>query len=355
MKTVRFLSAVLAIGAMHDLVYADQAASYNDALTFGAGQMATNPASNNANSANVPGYNTNPPQASYYGNAGAMSTDAGTETTSNPAGQFFTSSQQRPLFTIDKTTDPMIQNSASIGSPSSLTNFLNQFGGCSTETQIVPGAKTQTTCQQYRPDQFYTCDQTLSVTTASVTRLEYYPSQCLSWSVFCDSRNYSWFCGAGGVFPTAQARGWNWFFVQGANWGQIPFNTCNAWCDGTQVNSWTFGRGTALNFCSMNNCGAVTLTYTSEGIPTYTCSGGVPSNLSQVTGDCPTGYNKTVQADGKVICRESKVSTYQNDPTCSKINDIPQTSLTPGVSVYWEVWACNSWADTCTTFEARAP
>lgn len=355
MKRLIAFAALFLIVVLPTAARADQAASYNDAVTFGTSQTATNPAANGANSANVPGYNTSPPQATYYGNAGAMNNDVGTTTTSNSAGQYFTSSQQRPLFTINKNTDPLIQNSANVGSTAALTNFLNQFGGCATGTQIVPGAKTQTTCQQYRPDQFYSCDQTLNVTAGSITRLEYYPSKCISAGVWCDSHMYDWFCGPSGIVPQSQALGYSYMFVNSSSYGQPTITSCNAWCDGAQLNSWTFGRGTNVSFCSMNNCGTVTVTYSSEGIPTYTCTGSISSGLSSSTATCPTGYDKTVDPDGKVICRESTVSTYLNDPTCSKINEVPQTSLTPGVQVIWEIWSCESWADTCTTFEARAP
>ncbi|MHB8697657.1 MAG: hypothetical protein ACYC9J_06390 [Sulfuricaulis sp.] len=342
----KLLTGVLLLSVV-SVAVADQAASYQDATTFSQGQLSANPASNSANTVNVPNYTTAPPQASYYGNSGAMAVDGNAVAQTSQAGQFLTASQNRPMFVIDPATDPVLVNSMNTTSPTNLQNFLHQFGGCYTEQQTVPGVITQQICQQYRPNQTYTCNQTLNVATYNVTRFWYYPSQCISNSVWCTT--WSW-CGT----PSqAMSQGWYWAFKNGSPLGQITsVSSCTVGCDYDTINGIGFNRGDSVAFCDLNNCGTIVVGASSEGIPTYTCTGGVGGSTS-VPPSCPAGYDMTVATDGMVTCRQSIASTYQNNPSCSKISEVPQISLTPGLSVVWEIWACDSWTDACTTFEAR--
>lgn len=331
-------------------VTADMATTFQDASTFATNQKAANPAANTANTANVPNYTATPPQASYYSNSGAMATDGNAVAQTNQAGQFMSASQNRPLFVIDPVTDPVLVRSMLVTSPTNLQNFLKQFGGCYTEQQVVPGAVTQQTCQEYRPDQIFTCNKTLNVTSNSITRLEYYPSKCVSFSVFCDSQNAA---GNIATCSSANSLGYTWMFVNGGPYGQVAVTYCDYSCNFAQVNGWTFGRGTNLAWCDLNNCGTMSVSYSSEGIPTYTCNGAVGSTMS-IPASCPAGYDMTTMPDGKVVCRESSVSLYASNPACSKISEIPQLS-TGGVTAIWEIWACDSWQNDCATFESRAP
>ncbi len=323
---------------------ADQAASYQDATTFAKGQQSANPAANSANTTNVPNYTDTPPQASYYGNSGAMATDGNAVAQTSQAGQFMSASQNRPMFVIDRNTDPVLVRSMLVTSPTNLQNFLKQFGGCYTEQQVVPGAVTQQICQEYRPNQTYSCDQTLNVVTDNVIRIEFYPSRCDSVGVFCAPWNDYCTVPAGAI-----AKGWYYFFVNSSPAGTMTsISSCTSGCDYFEINGMTFGRGNSLSWCDINNCLSVGVTYSSEGIPTYACTGGgAPS------ADCPAGYNKTTATDGRVICRESKSATYETNPLCTKINDIPQLSQGGSAKFFWEIWACDTWVDACTTFEAR--
>lgn len=342
-KTISITTLLLLIGSN---AYADQASSYQDAATFADTQKSNNPAANSTNTTTVPQYTATPPQTSYYGNAGSMATAGNTEAQTNTAGQFFAQSQNRPMFVIDKNTDPVLVRSMQVTSPTNLSNFLKQFGGCYTEQQIIPGAVTQATCEEYRPDQFYTCNKTLNVQAASITRIEYYPSTCESLGVACAPWND--YCT---VPASAISKGYYYFFINSSPSGTMTqISSCTSGCDYFEINGMTFGRGTSLSWCDLNNCTSVGVTYTSEGIPVYACTGG-----ASVSSDCPSGYNKTTATDGKVICRESNVATYESNPACQKIGDVPQLSTGGSAKFYWEIWACDAWDNTCTTFEARLP
>lgn len=326
---------------------ADQATAYQDATNY-ASTNQINPAANPNNTNNLPQYNPNPPQASYYGNSSAMQQDGAAQMSTSSTGQWYTNSlTTRPMFTIDPTTDPTILKASNTAS--NADSIVGTYTGCSQVPNTTTSTSSNTTCQQYRPDQFYTCDKTLNTTANSITRLEYYPSQCISNGVWCTT--WSW-CST----PSqAMSQGWYWAFKNGSPLGQITtITSCTVNCDYDTINGIGFNRGDTVAFCDLNNCGTIVQGSTSEGIPTYTCTGSVGSS-SSVAASCPAGYDMTVQTDGKVICRQSIVSTYSSNPSCSKIGEVPQISLTPGLQVTWEIWACDTWNDACTVYESRAP
>lgn len=342
-KNVAIVSALWVFVPANSM--ADQAAAYQDAANY-ASTNQKNPAADPSNVNNVPQFTSNPPQTNYYSNPSAMETDGAQEMTTSSTGQFYTSSQTtRPKVVIDSNTDPTMQKAKQVSA--NADTVVGTYTGCSQLTQVVPGTATSQTCQEYRDPQFYTCNKTLNVQAASITRIEYYPSTCEGVGVFCAPWNN--YC----TVPTdAISKGYYYFFINSNPAGTMTqISSCTSSCDYFEINGMSFGRGTYLSWCDLNNCTSVGVTYSSEGIPTYACTGGGGTSAS----NCPSGYNKTTASDGKVTCRESKVTTYESNPICQKIGDVQQLSTGGSAKFYWEIWACDTWGNQCATFEARAP
>lgn len=315
-------------------VQADQAAAYQDAAAFAGTQKSLDPAANSTNTTNVPQYTASPPETSYYGNSGNMAADGNTAAQTSDVGTFMAQSQDRPLFIIDKNTDPVLVRSMQVTTPTNLSNFLAQFGGCYTEQQIVPGAVTPATCEEYRKDEFYTCAKDLVVAVgirATCTHLTWFADTGIKTAYYGD--NFYWstraFCDLTrndgmqdiGYYTHGEVGGNGW---QSAtvpttpqpNWTRLPDGRqCGGYGNGCYpVHMYYRGAGCSVTDCSYE---FIFGSYGSSWSPTYSCPS--PSQWGELYTDTETGVTSVVPGGTNTNCYTS-VCTYDaqsNVTTCA--------------------------------------
>ncbi len=132
--------------------------------------QANQPSTSNLNPASVPGYTTdNPPQTGYYNNPGAVE-DAGIQALGNSqAGQTVTGAlDQRPVFNLDPSSDPMIvnadqlSNSATQAATTPDGQIAAQYPGCTT-TALNTTQDANASCSAWRTLRTETCERTLQI------------------------------------------------------------------------------------------------------------------------------------------------------------------------------------------------
>ena len=127
----------------------------------------------------VPGYNTSPPQASYFGGAGLGSQAGAATSACAAAGNGNTTGEQacnavnfaqtnptrRPTFSIAP-NDPLLTRARTItADPQSIAgNIAGTYSGCSVQTTTTPDRFETALCHQYRATETLTCDKVLIVT-----------------------------------------------------------------------------------------------------------------------------------------------------------------------------------------------
>lgn len=127
----------------------------------------------------VPGYNSSPPQASYFGSAGLGSQAAAATSACAAAGNGNTTGAQacnavnfsqtnptrRPTFSIAP-NDPLLTRARTItADPQSIAgNIAGTYSGCSVQTTTTPDRFETALCHQYRTTETLTCDKVLIVT-----------------------------------------------------------------------------------------------------------------------------------------------------------------------------------------------
>ena len=127
----------------------------------------------------VPGYNTSPPQVSYFGGAG-LGSQAGAATSAcaaagngnttgaqacNAVNFSQTNPTRRPTFSIAP-NDPLLTRARTItADPQSIAgNIAGTYSGCSVQTTTTPDRFETALCHQYRTTETLTCDKVLIVT-----------------------------------------------------------------------------------------------------------------------------------------------------------------------------------------------
>ena len=127
----------------------------------------------------VPGYNTSPPQASYFGGAGLGSQAGAATSACAAAGNGSTTGAQacnavnfsqtnptrRPTFSVAP-NDPLLTRARTItADPQSIAgNIAGTYSGCSVQTTTAPDRFETALCHQYRTTETLTCDKVLIVT-----------------------------------------------------------------------------------------------------------------------------------------------------------------------------------------------
>lgn len=141
----------------------------------GSGQI-----TGNAAQATVPGYTTNPPQASYFGSAGigAPAAAAANACATGPANApgyaaqacnaanfSQTNPSRRPNFTIAP-SDPLLTNGKTItADPQAIAgNIAGTYSNCTVQTSTQPAIFQTLMCHQYRTMDNLSCDKVLIAT-----------------------------------------------------------------------------------------------------------------------------------------------------------------------------------------------
>lgn len=138
-----------------------------DGKSYGAAVNSEMPDASALDPASVPGYDTsNPPEAGYYDNTAGLGEAANQAAALNEAAQSVRQGfATRPMFTIDRSTDPMFKrmdqveaNAASIAGA-----MQGEYSSCQPVTLETPHPTTTEMCYEHRPAEKVACDNTLNV------------------------------------------------------------------------------------------------------------------------------------------------------------------------------------------------
>jgi conjugal transfer mating pair stabilization protein TraN len=115
----------------------------------------------------VPGYaGTDTPQAQYYDNPSGIEGAASEAAQNNEAAQTVREGHlNRPAFTIDPNTDPLIQNNQQIiDDPESIIGSVeDEYSECSEQTNTLPGSTQHEVCHVYTARENNHCERSLEV------------------------------------------------------------------------------------------------------------------------------------------------------------------------------------------------
>lgn len=147
------------------------AASINDAFNagkaFGSEASATMAGPTMA-AEDVPGFATaTPAEVQLYGNAAGLEDAAATAASNNEAAQSVTEGfVERPYFTIDPETDPMIKKEGQIaGNAQSIAGAIQgEYSDCQPAVVETPHPPTLEVCYENRGAQRHTCNDRLTIT-----------------------------------------------------------------------------------------------------------------------------------------------------------------------------------------------
>jgi|GEM_PF-2387267 hypothetical protein len=166
----RYFLFVLLMACSLSAVAADSSgfsAGIEEGKAYGAAANAAMPNAEGLDAAAVPGFETSsPPQAAYYGDEGAMSDAAVQAAHDNEAAQTVTEGfVSRPLFTIDRETDPMFTRMGQIeANAASIAGAIQgEYSSCEPVVLETPYPPTTETCYENRPAETNTCDNRLNV------------------------------------------------------------------------------------------------------------------------------------------------------------------------------------------------
>lgn len=166
----RYFLFVLLMACSLSAVAADSSgfsAGIEEGKAYGAAANAAMPNAAELDAAAVPGFETSsPPQAAYYGDEGAMSDAAVQAAHDNEAAQTVTEGfVSRPLFTIDRETDPMFTRMGQVeANAASIAGALQgEYSSCEPVVLETPYPPTTETCYENRPAETNTCDNRLNV------------------------------------------------------------------------------------------------------------------------------------------------------------------------------------------------
>lgn len=158
--------AVFALSAFTARGFADSA-GIEEGKAYGAQANAAAPNAADMDPSTVPGYQTSTPsQTRYYGNPAALSSAGSQAAGTNDAAQSVVQGyENRPLFTFDKSTDPMFQNLSQIetGAANMLTAEQGGYAQCQPVMLTTQTQGSTQVCYQTRTTQNESCDDTLTV------------------------------------------------------------------------------------------------------------------------------------------------------------------------------------------------
>ena len=121
----------------------------------------------NQNADNVPGYQgTNIPETQYADNPMAMEDEAQLQLNSNNTGSFVSNSiVNRPQYTFDRNTDPLLTRSNTIqDDPESISGSVTaEFSGCQTTTVTTSPEYAEEICTEWRESELHTCTERLEL------------------------------------------------------------------------------------------------------------------------------------------------------------------------------------------------
>lgn len=142
-------------------------AGIEEGKAYGAAANAAMPNAAELDATAVPGFETSsPPQTTYYGNPSAMGDAASQAAHDNEAAQAVTEGfVSRPMFTIDRETDPMFVRMGQVeANAASIAGAMQgEYSECRPVVLETPHPPTTETCYESRTKETHTCDNALRI------------------------------------------------------------------------------------------------------------------------------------------------------------------------------------------------
>lgn len=147
-------------------------AGIEEGKAYGAAANAAMPNAAGMDAAAVPGFETSsPPQSTYYGNPSGIGDAAVQAAHDNEAAQTVTEGfVSRPMFTIDRDTDPMLQRMSEVEThAASISGAIQgEYSSCQPVVLETPHPPTRDTCYQNRGVETHTCNRGFSPNVGTV-------------------------------------------------------------------------------------------------------------------------------------------------------------------------------------------